>query len=148
MIQVLLYAFLYFIIINNFYRQETAQIISFPLIYRDGDCRFCRLPVLYTLEPGLELCFALPGPRLGTFISPNNLAGFLEMLLPLALAYVLVGRMKPVVRILLGYAVLVMLAGMVVTFSRGGWVAVAVALLALLVSLTFHRNHACRLSCC
>ena len=30
------------------------------------------------------------------------------MLLPLATAYILVGRMKPVVRVLLGYATLVM----------------------------------------
>jgi len=63
------------------------------------------------------------------------------MLLPLATAYVLVGRMKPVLRILLGYAALVILAGMVMTFSRGGWMAVTVALLALLGILTFHRNH-------
>jgi hypothetical protein len=63
------------------------------------------------------------------------------MLLPLATACVLVGRMKPVVRILLGYSALVMLAGMVVTFSRGGWVAVVVALLVLLGTLIFHRNH-------
>src|SRR5208283_1750699 len=81
------------------------------------------------------------GRASGTYISPNNFAGFLEMLLPLAMAYVLVGRMNPVVRILLGYSALVMLAGMVVTFSRGGWVAVVVALLVLLGTLIFHRNH-------
>ena len=63
------------------------------------------------------------------------------MLLPLATAYILVGRMKPVVRVLLGYATLVMLAGMTVTFSRGGWVAVTAALLVLLGTLIFHRNH-------
>ena len=34
-----------------------------------------------------------------------------------------------------------MLAGMAVTFSRGGWVAVAVAVLTLLGILIFHRNH-------
>jgi len=49
--------------------------------------------------------------------------------------------MKPVVRILLGYSALAMLAGMAVTFSRGGWMAVAVALLVLLGTLIFHRNH-------
>jgi O-antigen ligase len=81
------------------------------------------------------------GRASGTYISPNNFAGFLGMLLPLATAYVLVGRIKPVVRILLGYSTLVMLAGLVVTFSRGGWVAVIVALLVLLGTLVFHRNH-------
>ena len=63
------------------------------------------------------------------------------MLLPLAVAYILAGRMKPVTRILLGYAALVIAAGMVVTFSRGGWAAAAVGLLALLGILIFHRQH-------
>ena len=81
------------------------------------------------------------GRASGTYISPNNLAGFLEMLLPLAIAYTLVGRVKPLVRVLLIYATVIMVAGMVVTFSRGGWVAVAVGLLSLLGILACHRNH-------
>ena len=81
------------------------------------------------------------GRASGTYISPNNLAGFLEMLLPLATAYVLAGRMKPVTRILLGYAALVMAAGLAVTFSRGGWAAAAIGVLAVLVVLLGHRNH-------
>ena len=66
-----------------------------------------------------------PGRGTGTYISPNNLAGFLEIILPLAVAYMLAGRIGPVTRILLGYSALVILAGIVVTFSRGGWVACA-----------------------
>jgi hypothetical protein len=42
---------------------------------------------------------------------------------------------------LLGYAALVMFAGMAVSFSRGGWVAVGIALLALLLILICHRIH-------
>ena len=41
--------------------------------------------------------------------------------------------MKPVTRILLGYAALAMAAGLAVTFSRGGWAAAAVGVLAVLV---------------
>jgi O-antigen ligase len=63
------------------------------------------------------------------------------MLLPLTVAYILAGRIKPVTRILLGYAALVMAVAMAVTFSRGGWAAGAAGLLALLVILIFHRNH-------
>ena len=33
MIQVLMYAFLFFAIVNNLYRQESAQIVSFTLIF-------------------------------------------------------------------------------------------------------------------
>ena len=142
MIQVLMYAFLFFAIVNNLYRQESAQIISFTLIFLAmGISCFAVYQFLTHSNRVWDYVSPYLGRASGTYISPNNFAGFLEMLLPLATAYVLVGRMKPVVRILLGYAALVMLAGMAVTFSRGGWVAVAVALLALLGILAFHRNH-------
>jgi hypothetical protein len=49
--------------------------------------------------------------------------------------------MKPVTRILLGYAALVMAAGLTVTFSRGGWTATAIGLLAVLGILAGYRNH-------
>ena len=142
MIQVLMYAFLFFAIVNNLYRQESAQIISFTLIFLAmGISCFAVYQFLTHSNRVWDYVSPYLGRASGTYISPNNFAGFLEMLLPLATAYILVGRMKPVVRILLGYAALVMLAGMAVTFSRGGWVAVAVALLVLLGILIFHRNH-------
>ena len=142
MILVLVYAFLFFAIVNNLYRQETAQIISFTLIILAAGIS-CFAIYQFTTHSNRVWGYVspYPGRASGTYISPNNLAGFLEMLLPLALAWVLVARIKPVPRILLGYAALVMLVGMTVTFSRGGWVALAVALLALLGILVFHRNH-------
>ncbi|HTY86260.1 MAG TPA: O-antigen ligase family protein [Candidatus Acidoferrum sp.] len=142
MIRVLLYALLFFAIINNCRRQETAQLISFPLIFLAAGIASVAVYQFFT-HSNRVWGYVSPyiGRASGTYISPNNLAGFLEMLIPLAAAYVLVGRMKPVVRILLGYAVLAMLAGMVVTFSRAGWVAVTVALFVLLMILAFHRNH-------
>ena len=142
MIQVLMYAFLFFAIVNNLYRQESVQIISFTLIFL-AMAISCYGVYQFLTHSNRVWDYVSPylGRASGTYISPNNFAGFLEMLLPLATACVLVGRMKPVVRILLGYSALAMLAGMAVTFSRGGWVAVAVALLVLLGTLIFHRNH-------
>jgi O-antigen ligase len=142
MIRGLMYAFLFFAIVNNLYRQESVQIISFTLIFLAMGIS-CYAICQFLTHSNRVWNYMSPylGRASGTYISPNNLAGFLEMLLPLAMAYVLVGRMKPVVRILLGYAALVMLAGMAVTFSRGGWAAATAALLVLLGTLIFHRNH-------
>jgi O-antigen ligase len=142
MIRVLLYAFLFFVIVNNLFRQESAQFISFPMIGLGAGIS-CYAVYQFITHSSRVWAYVSPyaGRASGTYISPNNFAGFLEMLLPLATAYVLLGRMKPIVRILLGYAALAMLAGLAVTFSRGGWVAVAVALLVLLGTLLFHRNH-------
>jgi O-antigen ligase len=142
MIQVLMYAFLFFVIVNNLYRQESVQIISYTLIFL-AMAISCYAIGQFLTHSNRVWDFVSPyrGRASGTYISPNNLAGLLEMLLPLATAYVLVARMKPVVRIVVGYSALVVLGGMVVTFSRGGWVATAAALLILLVALILHRNH-------
>jgi O-antigen ligase len=142
MIQVLVCAFLFFAIVNNLYRQEFSQVISFTLIFLAMGISCYAVFQFFTHSPHVWNYDALyPGRGTGTFISPNNLAAFLEMILPLVVAYILAGRVTPVTRILLGYSALVIAAGIVVTFSRGGWAACAAALLALLGILIFHRQH-------
>jgi O-antigen ligase len=142
LIQVLMYAFLFFVVVNNLYRQEMAQIIGFTLIFLAMAISAWAVYQFFTHSHRVWY-FTSPyaGRASGTYISPNNLAGFLEMLLPLATAYVLAGRMKAVTRVFLGYAALVMAAGLTVTFSRGGWTAAAIGLLAVLGVLLRHRSH-------
>jgi len=142
MIQVVMYAFLFFAIVNNMYRQESVQLVSYTMIFLAvGISSYAVAQLLTHSNHVWNFVSPYPGRASGTYISPNNLAGFLEMLLPLAVAYLLAGRMKAVLRILLGYATLIMAAGLAVTFSRGGWVAAAAGLLALLLTLAGHRNH-------
>ena len=142
LIQVLVCAFLFFAIVNNLYRQEYSQVISFTLIFLAmGISCFAAYQFLTHSNRVWNEISPYTGRASGTFISPNNLAGFLEMILPVAVAYVLAGRMKPVTRILLGYSALAIAAGIVVTFSRGGWVAGASALFVLLGIFIFHRQH-------
>ncbi|HZL13291.1 MAG TPA: O-antigen ligase family protein, partial [Verrucomicrobiae bacterium] len=142
LIQVLVCAFLFYAIVNNLYRQEFSQIVSFTLIFLAmGISGFAIYQFLTHSNRVWDFISPYTGRASGTYISPNNLAGFLEMILPLAFAYLLVGRIKPVTRILFGYSALVIAAGITVTFSRGGWLAVAVGLLALLLILIFYRQH-------
>jgi O-antigen ligase len=142
LIQVLMYAFLFFAIVNNLYRQEAIKVIGFALIFLAMAISACAVCQFFTHSHRVWN-FTSPylGRASGTYISPNNLAGFLAMLLPLVTAYVLAGRMKPVTRIFLGYAALIMVAGLAVTFSRGGWAAAAVGFLAVLGILLGHRQH-------
>jgi O-antigen ligase len=142
MIQVLLFAFLFFAIVNNLYQPESAQIISFTLIFlAAGISGYAVYQFLTHTTHVWSFTSPYAGRGSGTYISPNNFAGFLEMLLPLAIAYALVGRVKPLMRALLIYAAVGVMAGLAVTFSRGGWAAAAVGLLTLLLVLSCHRNH-------
>ncbi|HTL57060.1 MAG TPA: O-antigen ligase family protein [Candidatus Limnocylindrales bacterium] len=141
-IQVLLYGFLFVAILNNLHRQESTQIISFTLIFVAMAISFY---AIYQFVTDSNYVWTLPKKyphrASGTYISPNNLAGLLEILLPLALTYTIAGRVKPLTRILLGYASLVMLGGLAVTLSRGSWFATAGAMLGLFGILIFQRGY-------
>jgi O-antigen ligase len=142
MIQVVMYAFLFCAIVNNLYRQEFSQIIGFTLIFLAmGISAYAIFQFFTHSERVWNLVAMYPGRGTGTYISPDNLACFLAMILPLALAYLLAGRIMPMTRIVLGYVALVILVGIVMTFSRGGWVACAVALLAMLGIFIASRHH-------
>ena len=158
LLRVLIYTALFFAIINNLHRQETTQIISFALIFLAMVLASCavwqllsRTDKVPALSSQLESVLFQSktwyfkreylGRASATYINPNHLAGFLEMLLPLALTYVLAGRGKALTKVLLGYAALVILVGIVATGSRGSWAATGVALFGLFSVLASHRSY-------
>jgi len=142
LLRVLVYAAVFFAIVNNLQRPETLTFLLRALVflamgiaayaiyqYMTGDNR-----VWWFINP-----YEKRGS--GTFINPNHLAGFLELVLPVGLAHVLLGRgRRPVLTILLSYASLVIVAGMAVSFSRGGWISTACALTVLFGVLLFQRR--------
>jgi O-antigen ligase/cytochrome c-type biogenesis protein CcmH/NrfG len=141
LLRVLVYACLFFAILNNLHRQESTQRICFTLIF---------LAMAISFYAGYQ--FVTGSDRVwhfhagyqhrgsGTYISPNHLAGLLEMLLPLALTYLLVGRIKPLTKVLVGYAALVILVGIGVTLSRGSWIATGLTLVLLFGVLLLQRS--------
>jgi O-antigen ligase len=138
LLRVLVYAVLFFAIVNNLHRQEYVQIISFTLVFvAMAISVYAIYQFLTDSNQVWHMTKNYPKRGSGTFLSPNNLAGFLELVAPLGLAYAIVGRAKHVTRILLGYASLVILVGIGVSVSRGGWLATGLAMVfffALLVT--------------
>jgi O-antigen ligase len=142
LIHVLVYASLFFAIVNNAHRQDATQVIVCGLVclamaisgfalyqYLSGSTRVWHLYNTY------------PHRGTGTYINPNHLGGFLEMVLPLALAFTLVSRFKAVPRIFLGYAALVMLAGIAVTNSRGSWLSAGGTVVLFFALMALNRVH-------
>ena len=141
-LQVLVYAFLFLAILNNLHRQESTQLISFTLIFLAMAISFYAIYQFVTSSDRVwNLIKPYPHRGSGTYICPNHLAGFLEILLPLGLAYTVTGRLKPLSRVLLGYAVLVIIGGLTATVSRGSWVAATVAVLLFFGVLIFQRGY-------
>jgi O-antigen ligase len=142
-IRILVYSFLFLIIVNNLHRQESTQIISFTMIVLAAGIS-CY--AIYQFLTGSEYVWYFLKPDIykgragGTYICPNHLAGFVEMLLPLAVSYTLLGRGRVLTKVLLGYAALLMAAGIGVTVSRAGWASCGVAMLVLFGVLATQRS--------
>jgi len=142
LIRILVYACLFFAILNNLHRQESTQIISCTLVFLA--MAIAGLAVFQFLTHSHRVWYFEASHDYGasgTYISRNHLGGFLEMLLPLGLAYTLTSRLKPVTKVFLGYASLVILAGIAVTISRGTYASTAVALALFFGVMLFHRTY-------
>lgn len=141
LLRILVYATLFFAILNNLYRQETVQIMVAVMVLLG---MLIAGYAIYQFVTGSDRVWnyikPYPNRGSGTFICPNSLAGFLEMLLPLGLAFALVSRLPHTWRVILGYASLVILAGIGVSISRMGWVATAVSLLVFILILLLRRR--------
>ena len=59
----------------------------------------------------------------------------------MALSYTLAGRFGPATKVFLGYASLVILGGIGVSISRGGWIATGVTLTVFFALLLSHRDY-------
>ena len=141
-LRVIVYAFLFFAILNNLHRQETTQVIGFTLIFL---AMTIACYAIYQFLAGSDYVWRFikpyPGRGSGTYICPNHLGGFLELILLLALAYTFTGRAKPLTKVFLGYAALVIVAGIAATVSRGSWASTAGALGLFFVILLRRRNY-------
>ena len=143
LIRILVYAVLFFAIVNNLRRVEYAQIITWVLIsLAAGLCFFAVYQFLTHYEKVWH--FVKPAGYLnrgsGTYINPNHFGGFLEMVMPLGLAAALTSRLGHVARIVAGYAAAVLLVGIGVSGSRGAWVATGLMLLLFLAVLLFQSR--------
>jgi O-antigen ligase len=145
LIRILVYAFLFLAVVSNLYDQESSEIITYTLTaVAAAASSYAVAQFFHHSNHVWNLVSPYAARGLGTFINPDHFAGFLELVLPLPLAFLLAGRVGVVTRVVLVYAVLTILAGLAVTFSRGGWAAAAAGVFMLLGFLACHRNHRLR----
>ena len=144
LIEIIVYASLFFIILNNFHRRESATILTLCLIalglLLSWDAVF-QFATKYPRVWGFARREAFLGRGGGTYINPDHLAGFLGMIVPLALSYMLMSRFTPTMKVLLAYCALAMLAGIGVSLSRGGILATSAMLLVFCLALLFQRGY-------
>ena len=131
LIHVLVYGTLFFVVINNLNRRRSAALVSLALIAVGF---VLAMFALFQFATHYPLIWGLKRPEIylnrgsGAFINPDHLAGFLGMIVPLALACTVMGRFSATIKTVLAYGALTMLAGIVVSISRGGILTAGIAL--------------------
>lgn len=143
LIQIIFYSALFFAILNNLHRRRAVSIILFTLLGL-GTLISIYAIYQYMTRSGWVLIYPKPaqyaGRASGTYICPNHFAGLLAMLLPLGMSLLLSARVNHITRILIGYAVLMMTAGLVTTASRAGWLAAAFGVFFVVIVLLHKRR--------
>lgn len=140
---ILTYASLFFLASNNLTRRNSATVVSMTLV-----CLALGVSALaiYQFSTHNGNIWGLYKPSIylarasGTFVNPNHLAGFLELVVPLTIAYMFMGRLPITVKVLLGYCSLMMIAAICMSLSRGGMLVTGITLGAILVALLFQRD--------
>jgi O-antigen ligase len=143
LIHVLVYGALFFVALNNLNRKNSATYVSLTLIavgFVLALFAIFQFATRYPLIWGVHRLDQYMGRGSGTFINPNHLAGFLGLTVPLALAYTVMSRFSATTKVLLAYSAVTMLAGIVVSVSRGGIVAAAIALVVFCGVLLAQRD--------
>jgi O-antigen ligase len=138
-IHVLVYGALFFLAMNNLNRTHSATQVSIVLVavgFASALLAVFQFASHYQRVWGMSLDQYYWDRGSGGFLNPDHLADFLCITVPLALAYAIMGRVSAISRVLLAYAAVGMLAGVVVSVSRGG-IAVAIVMLALFCAALF-----------
>ena len=142
LIQITVYALLFLAILNNLHGQWATQIISLTLVATAMLIAFYAIYQCVMKYPRVwNVASPYPGRGSGTFINPNNLAAYLELILPAAICFLLAGRLGQITKVALGYAALVILGGIGVSASRGGCLSTALMLIVLCGVLLSQRNY-------
>jgi O-antigen ligase len=143
-LRVLCYGGIFIITIQQLHKQGWIHAILFTLILVGTGLSIMAM-IQYITDSKMVWNQQLPqqywGRASGSYICPNHLGGLLEMIAPVALSLGLTSRLSHSLRIGLVYCGLVMIAGLVVTFSRGAWFSLAVSLTLLLMFLLRRPNH-------
>lgn len=142
-IQIIFYTGLFFAFLNNLHRRRATTTVLVALLTL-GTLISIYAVYQYMTRSEFVLVFPKPaqyaGRASGTYICPNHFAGFLAMVLPVGFSLLLSGRISHIARILVGYSVLMMTAGLVVTVSRAGWLAAASGVFFVVIALLHKRR--------
>ena len=143
---VLSYIAFFYLVLNNFKSFRDIRLFIYALIFSGT---VLSLYGIYQHVQGfkelgkyiaqMSMSVDIPSRVFAIFISPNHLAGFLIMLIPLAFVSILNTRASGK-RIILLSAAVIMIDCLFLTYSRGGWISFGCVVLVLGLGYFFQKR--------
>jgi O-antigen ligase len=129
-VTVLIFLLLGYLIASNFFssRERLAALGHFLVIYGMAMALFALVQHLawngrfYWLRPTEATS------PFGPFVNHNHFAGYMELLIPVPIGLIITRAVRPELRVLYGFAAMVMGVAAVLSLSRGGIISVAASL--------------------
>lgn len=137
MLQVLMYASVYFLVTQHFFRRQRQDALLWVLVATAvGITAYGFINWLR----GIQMVWWFPCEdslqRLrGTFYNPNHFVGYLDLVLAVTMAHLLWSGRGAAQRIVLAYAACVMIGGAVLAGSRGGYVTTGAILVVVVAAV-------------
>lgn len=156
------YAALYYVVVNNVKTRFQMLAMAGVLVlsgFVNATLGLIQSSGYFLPSSGLKLDYAInllrpsqyAGRVGGTFVCPNHFAGYLEMTIPFALAYVLFAKKRGGSRrsggsevlgrkIIIAFCGLVMIMALLLSISRAGWIAFAASVVFLFVMVSQQKK--------
>ncbi len=133
-VTVLFFLFLAFMIAANFFtaRERLRALVNFMVVYGLSMAVFALIQYFAWDGRLLWLRPTAGQSVFGPFVNRNHFAGYMEMLLPLPVALIVVGYGRSELRLFYAFAAAMMGIAAVVSLSRGGMISILVSLMFLL----------------
>lgn len=132
---VLIFLFISFLIATNFFdtRRRLSAVAQFLVIYGLAMAVFALVQHFTWNGSFYWLRHTEMTSPFGPFANHNHFAGYMELLIPLAVALALTRAVRPELRMLYGFAAAMMGVAAVLSLSRGGIISVAASMMFLAV---------------
>lgn len=138
------YGAIFYVAVNTLRTRRQQHTVAIAIVATAVALTVIGLIQALAHAPNLALTLERPKQyfgRLGaSYVCPNHYAGYLEMAIPLVLAFIMIGKGHIAKKIVAGTLGLALVTGIIFSMSRGAWIGLALGIIFLLVVATTQKK--------
>lgn len=138
------YGAIFYVAVNTLRTRRQQHTVAIAIVATAVALTLIGLIQALAHAPNLALTLERPKQYFGrmgaSYVCPNHYAGYLEMAIPLVLAFIMIGKGHIAKKIIAGALGLALVTGIIFSMSRGAWISLALGIIFLLVVATTQKK--------